>query len=211
MLIMTCRTTKVTGHRPRPGQAPPIQAACRTSRREWRHRRAGLLPTSRSIPAISCGTVALPATVHPSRAPYTSSCLPAGGGRTTAPSMVRTARQLNVDWPITRHDHVDFATSARNGHRTIDGRVLLRPSSRVHEPCIWSGAVALTVTDGLDPIRVAVGTALAGGPPHRSQRAGLPHWAPTLGAWRRSAPAGMDARCGSGVSTGSRCGSSWPR
>ena len=30
--------------------------------------------------------------------------------------------------------------------------------------------------------RVAVGTALAGGPPHRSQRAGLPHWAPTSGA-----------------------------
>jgi len=29
---------------------------------------------------------------------------------------------------------------------------------------------------------VAVGTALAGGPPHRSQRAGLPHWAPTSGA-----------------------------
>jgi len=116
--------------------------------------------------------------------------LPSSRGRANhSASMVRTARQLNVDWPITRHDHVDFATSARNGHRTIDGRVLLRPSSRVHEPCIWSGAVALTVTDGLDPIRVAVGTALAGGPPHRSQRAGLPHWAPTLGAWRRSAPA----------------------
>ena len=29
--------------------------------------------------------------------------------------------------------------------------------------------------------QVAVGTALAGGPPHRSQRAGLPHWAPALG------------------------------
>ena len=29
---------------------------------------------------------------------------------------------------------------------------------------------------------VAVGTALAGGPPHRSQRAGLPHWAPALGS-----------------------------
>jgi GNAT superfamily N-acetyltransferase len=56
----------------------------------------------------------------------------------------------------------------------------------------------------------AVGTALTGGPPHRSQRAGLPHWAPTLGAWRRSALAGMDAQCGSGVSTGWRCGSSWP-
>ena len=28
---------------------------------------------------------------------------------------------------------------------------------------------------------VAVGTALAGGPPRRSQRAGFPHWAPALG------------------------------
>ena len=27
---------------------------------------------------------------------------------------------------------------------------------------------------------IAVGTALASGPPHRSQRAGLPHWAPAL-------------------------------
>jgi hypothetical protein len=28
---------------------------------------------------------------------------------------------------------------------------------------------------------VAVGTALAGGPPHRSQHAELPHWAPASG------------------------------
>ena len=55
---------------------------------------------------------------------------------------------------------------------------------------------------------VAVGTALAGGPPHRSQRAGLPHWAPTLGGWRRSAPAGRDASCGRVVATVSRGGSS---
>src|SRR5664279_2420006 len=32
---------------------------------------------------------------------------------------------------------------------------------------------------------IAVGTALAGGPPHRSQRAELPHWAPTSGSTRR--------------------------
>src|SRR6266568_943592 len=31
-------------------------------------------------------------------------------------------------------------------------------------------------------VKVAVGTALAGGPPHRSQRAGLPLWAPASGA-----------------------------
>jgi hypothetical protein len=27
---------------------------------------------------------------------------------------------------------------------------------------------------------IAVGTALSSGPPHRSQRAALPHWAPAL-------------------------------
>src|SRR6266566_7765342 len=48
-------------------------------------------------------------------------------------------------------------------------------------------------TQGCSRHEVAVGTAIAGGPPRRSQRAGLPHWAPTLGAWRRSAPPGRDA------------------
>jgi predicted transposase YbfD/YdcC len=33
---------------------------------------------------------------------------------------------------------------------------------------------------------VAVGTVLADGPPRRSQRAGLPHWAPVMGTWRRT-------------------------
>jgi len=62
--------------------------------------------------------------------------------------------------------------------------------------------------DVLAKTAVAVGTALAGGPPHRSQRAGLPHWAPTSGAWRRSVLRGTDASreraaatvCGSGAS-----------
>ncbi len=46
------------------------------------------------------------------------------------------------------------------------------------------------------PATVAVGTALAGGPPHRSQRAGLPHWAPASGSggkahfWERMDHAG---------------------
>ena len=68
-----------------------------------------------------------------------------------------------------------------------------------------------TLTIGPDvaaKTRVAVGTALAGGPPHRSQRAGLPHWAPTSGAQRRSVLRGTDASreraaatvCGSGAS-----------
>jgi len=39
---------------------------------------------------------------------------------------------------------------------------------------------------------VAVGTAIAGGPPRRSQRAGLPHWAPALDS-------GVKASVGPGV------------
>ena len=58
---------------------------------------------------------------------------------------------------------------------------------------------------------VAVGTALTGGPPRRSQRAGLPHWAPALGVWRQSAPRGMGAGFGSGAASGSRGGPSEPR
>ena len=37
------------------------------------------------------------------------------------------------------------------------------------------------------PLIVAVGTALAGGPPRRSQRAEFPHWAPVMGTWQRTA------------------------
>ena len=36
------------------------------------------------------------------------------------------------------------------------------------------------------PVSVAVGTALSGGPPHRSGRAELPHPALTSGVWHRS-------------------------
>jgi hypothetical protein len=42
--------------------------------------------------------------------------------------------------------------------------------------------VTFALTDVRGPmVQIAVGTALAGGPPRRSQRAGLPHWAPALG------------------------------
>jgi MFS superfamily sulfate permease-like transporter len=47
-----------------------------------------------------------------------------------------------------------------------------------------------------------------GRPPHRSQRAGLPHWAPTLGEWRRSVLPGRDASRGRAVATGLRSGAS---
>src|SRR5213592_4735752 len=42
------------------------------------------------------------------------------------------------------------------------------------------------------PAHIAVGTALAGGPPRRSQRALLTHWAPDLGS-------GVEALVGPGV------------
>ena len=58
--------------------------------------------------------------------------------------------------------------------------------------------------------RIAVGTAVAGGPPHRSQRArqrtGLLPW-----VWRRSARRARGAGCGVGVAIGSARRSSVPR
>ena len=59
--------------------------------------------------------------------------------------------------------------------------------------------VTLTKQDLVDSIHrqiggVAVETILSDGPPRRSQRAELPHWAPTSGAWRQSARVDVDAR-----------------
>ena len=46
--------------------------------------------------------------------------------------------------------------------------------------------------------RVAVGTAIADRPPHRSVRAALPHTAPTSDGWRQSAHRDRDAPTGAG-------------
>ena len=51
-----------------------------------------------------------------------------------------------------------------------------------HPPACCIQQTLTIAPDVAAKTRVAVGTALAGGPPHRSQRAGLPHWAPTSGA-----------------------------
>ena len=78
-----------------------------------------------------------------------------------------------------------------------EGTIYLRKDGR------WEAAMYATTNTGTRKrVRlygqsrhevVAVGTALAGGPPRRSQRAELPHWAPTMGGWRRSAARGTDA------------------
>jgi hypothetical protein len=44
------------------------------------------------------------------------------------------------------------------------------------------GKLPAHVTAYLTMALIAVGTAVAGGPPRRSQRAELPHWAPALGS-----------------------------
>ena len=112
--------------------------------------------------------------------------------------MPSTARTLNHCSTTTSRKRPDPAGRHRTRTRSTPDRM---PAGQ--------GLFVLVVA-GVG-FEVAVGTALAGGPPHRSQRAGLPHWAPTSGAWRRSAPPGMGAGCGSGVATGWRCGPSWPR
>ena len=56
------------------------------------------------------------------------------------------------------------------------------PHPPEHPPACCTQQTITVPPDVLAKTAVAVGTALAGGPPHRSQRAGLPHWAPTSGA-----------------------------
>ncbi len=51
--------------------------------------------------------------------------------------------------------------------------------SRVSEACRHT---PFPESPNLSARGFAVGTALSGGPPHRSQRAALPHWAPASGA-----------------------------
>jgi bacterioferritin len=47
---------------------------------------------------------------------------------------------------------------------------------------VLADGIKVSLEEGDDASRIAVGTALAGGPPHRSQRALLTHWAPALSA-----------------------------
>src|SRR6266516_3039197 len=54
------------------------------------------------------------------------------------------------------------------------------------------------------PAHIAVGTALTGGPPLRSQRAGLPHWAPASGGERRIASPGRGAALAASAATDRR-------
>src|SRR5215216_990292 len=65
------------------------------------------------------------------------------------------------------------------------GRSASAPRPRHSAPCGFRPLGALPVTTpkggGVGVRLIAVGTALAGGPPHRSQRALLTHWAPALG------------------------------
>ena len=74
----------------------------------------------------------------------------------------------------------------RNGHRRArhsrsqSPRPPANTPTPAHQtpPRLRLGGVVLGRTHSY---AVAVGTALSGGPPHRSQRAELPHWAPALG------------------------------
>ena len=56
------------------------------------------------------------------------------------------------------------------------------------------------------PLPVAVGTAIAGRPPHRSVRAELPHTALTLDGWRQNERRDRDAGHGQGVTIARRSG-----
>ena len=105
--------------------------------------------------------------------------LPSSRGRANhSASMVRTARQLNVDWPITRHDHVDFAISARKGQ--AGSRVTVRHPRRraARQGCVVA-----------QPDRHAW-------PPGAGRRAPLTRSAPAFASGRGRASAQVVSRSG---------------
>jgi hypothetical protein len=65
-------------------------------------------------------------------------------------------------------------------------------TSQVVDPRYTGTALTTQTAVGSCSPSIAVGTALADGPPHRSQRAGLPHWAPASGS-------GVEAHAGEGM------------
>ncbi|MGH3302853.1 MAG: trehalase-like domain-containing protein, partial [Streptosporangiaceae bacterium] len=95
-------------------------------------------------------------------------CLP----RMDGPSIF--AALLDRDAGSFRLGPADVSVPA--ARRYLPGTMVLETTWDV--PAGWA-----VVRDALlvGPWRVAVGTALAGGPPHRSQRALLTHWAPASG------------------------------
>jgi hypothetical protein len=81
-----------------------------------------------------------------------------------------------------------YAEALRRGAEEARELVVLGDGA----PWIWNVAA-----EHFPAATIAVGTALAGGPPHRSQRAELPHWAPASGA-------NVEAHLGIGVQDASR-------
>ena len=70
------------------------------------------------------------------------------------------------------------------GRCLVGVRRLSRKSDKTNSPEKQGNQILGATSDAGG---IAVGTALAGGPPRRSQRAGLPHWAPAMSIWRRTA------------------------
>ena len=58
----------------------------------------------------------------------------------------------------------------------------ISPDGRRVMLCDLKGGYELVLPEGTVDPRIAVGTALTSGPPRRSQRAELPHWAPASGS-----------------------------
>jgi len=89
----------------------------------------------------------------------------------TPDALLERAATCRVEWPRPGTMEQVFA-----GWRRFAGWLADRGTTGLHE------VSEDVLVDYAAHVRtVAVGTGLTAGPPHRSQRAGLPHWAPALG------------------------------
>ena len=134
------------------------------------------------------------------RLPWQRPCPP---GRLTPARVRRGFRNIHQHLPVlpARRNPPGPAPGARPARRTAGpppATTSAKPSSEKNPE------------ENQQAGRVAVGTAIAGGPPRRSQRAELPHWAPVMSTWRRTACQAMDAWSWPEAGSGRHSGASVP-
>src|SRR5439155_11571275 len=149
------------------------------------HAASGRIPASPRGAGTSAGLTRAPQAFRLSARPAASTC------------MVALTSRSWVDPQGQVHDRTLSAILSlvrpQSEHIRVDGKNRsTRPKVRPYRAALYSNmpvklAHPASCTDLASRVRprpttAAVGTALTGGPPHRSQRAELPHWAPAPGS-----------------------------
>ena len=115
--------------------------------------------------------------------------------------------KLTTSWLTAALVQASYRVLSSIKPSTTSPREVLGPKAMLSDPSVaWATLAQRSFAPG-----VAVGTEIAPRPPHRPQRAGLPHWVPTLDAERQTAHWGEYVERGQAGPTAGRAESCAPR